>query len=65
MKVATLLKVRLSPSPGNANRPPAGARYKRAAILVVRLGEPMPRNANRPPASARYKRAAMLVVRSG
>ena len=23
----------------NANRPPAGARYKRAAILVVRLGQ--------------------------
>ena len=37
MKLATLIKVRLLP--GNANRPPAGARYKRAAILVVRLGQ--------------------------
>ena len=36
MKMATLIKVRLLP--GNANRPPPpGARYKRAAILVVRL----------------------------
>ena len=39
MKMATIIKVRLLP--GNADRPPAGARYKRAAILVVRLGKLM------------------------
>ena len=37
MKIATLIKVTLLP--GNAHRPPAGARYKRAAVLVVRLGQ--------------------------
>ena len=37
MKIATLIQVRLYP--GNANRLPAGARYKRAAILVVRLDQ--------------------------
>ena len=36
MKMATLIKVRLLP--GNANRSSAGARYKRAAVLVVRSG---------------------------
>jgi len=37
MKMATIIKVRLLT--GNADRPPAGARYKRAAILVFRLGQ--------------------------
>ena len=37
MKMATMIKVRLLS--GNADRPPAGARYKRAAIFVVRLGQ--------------------------
>ena len=63
-----MIKVRLLQ--GNANRPSARARYKRAAILVVRLGQVrlgklMSRYTNRPPAGARYKRAALLVVRLG
>ena len=37
MKMATFIKVRLLQR--NANRPPAGARYKQTAILVVRLGQ--------------------------
>ena len=37
MKMATMIKVRLLS--GNADRPPAGARYKRAVMLMVRLGQ--------------------------
>ena len=63
MKMATFIKIMSLQR--NANRPPAGARYKRTAILVVRLGEPMSRNTNRPPTGARYKQAVMFVVRLG